>query len=330
MICPNCGAPLPDTARFCYSCGTPMPGAPPVPGAAPPPPPPPPPAGANRPTVADAGVKAFKCPSCGAPLDPSFGDMVVSCEYCGSSVSLGSQGWKAISKHSMLIAKVTNQPQLLEVVRKFVDTGFFHRKTFEESTVAEAKLSYVPFWLVPASATTNYTYQDVAVGVGSTVATIAASEVLGSAFGGRRGGFIPIVTGPTVNPTRQDTLSGSYEFPVIAVKSMTAYQPKDYQFRLTERTIFDKKQLPSDVPLLNGDVGEDVAQSAARAYVTQLQTEAAHKKHMMVSQLNCQVQVGEAELLHAPIYTYTLDRKGARSTILVDAHAAQVIRTLGP
>ncbi|HYK92646.1 MAG TPA: hypothetical protein VEY07_01215, partial [Thermoplasmata archaeon] len=79
---------------------------------------------------------------------------------------------------------------------------------------------------------------------------------------------------------------------------------------------------------LNGDVGEDVAQSAARSYVTQLQTEAAHKKHMMVSQLNCQVQVSEAELLHAPIYSYVLERKGVRTTVLVDAHAAQIIRTI--
>jgi Double zinc ribbon len=333
VICPNCGAPLPDTARFCYSCGTPMPGAPPVPGgmAAPPPPPPPPPEA--RKTVAPAGVQSLKCPSCGAPLQPTFGDMVVTCDYCGSSVSLGAAGWSAISKHSMLVARVMTSEQALDVVHKAVDTGFFHRKAFEESTVVEQKLSYIPFWIVPVTATTLYTYQDVAVGVGGTVATIAAAEVLGGALGGRRrGGFVPvpIMTGPPVNPTRQDTIAGTYEFPVVAVKAMSAYQPKDYKFRLEERTMFDRKQLPGDVPLLNGDVGEEVAQSAARAYVTQLQTEAAHKKHMMVSQVNCQVQVSDAELLHAPIFRYTLDRKGTRTMYLVDAHAGQLIRTVGP
>lgn len=328
MICPNCGAPLPDTARFCYSCGTPMKGAAPVPGGAPPPPPPPPPD--PRPTLAPAGVQALKCPSCGAPLSPTFGDMVVTCDYCGSSVSLGAAGWRAISKHSMLVAKVTDPATARAVVHRFVDTGFFHRNTFEESKVVEEKLAYVPFWVVPVSGTTNFTYQDIAVSVGSTVATIAAAEVLGGAIGGRRGGFmpVPIITGPTVNPMRQDLISGSYEFPVIAVKSMAAYQPKEYAFQLGDRTMFDKKQLPPNVSVLNGDVGEDAAQGAARAYVTQLQTEAAHKRHHMVSQLTCQLQVTEAELLHAPIYTYVLERKGVRTTVLVDAHAEQIIRTI--
>ena len=333
MICPNCGAPLPDTARFCYSCGTPMRGASPVPGTSAPPPPPPPPPPPDRPTVAPAGVQALKCPSCGAPLSPTFGDMVVTCDYCGSSVSLGAAGWRAISKHSMLIAKIVDPAGALDVVHKHVDTGFFHRKTFEESTVVEQKLTYVPFWIVPVSATTNFTYQDIAVSVGSTVATIAAAEVLGGAIGGRRGGGfmpIPIVTGPTVNPTRQDTVSGSYEFPVIAVKAMGAYQPKEYTFQLGDRTLFDKKQLPPNVTVLNGDVGEETAHGAARAFVTQLQTEEAHKRHHMVSQLNCQVQVNEAELLHAPIFTYTLERKGERTVYLVDAHARQLIRTIGP
>ncbi|HEV2316188.1 MAG TPA: zinc ribbon domain-containing protein [Thermoplasmata archaeon] len=329
MHCPQCGAELPPNARFCLSCGAQIPNMPGAPGGAPAPPPPPPVAA----PIAPPEAKELKCPACGAPIQPTFGDMVLSCEYCGASVSLGGAGWKAISKHTMLIAKVTEPNDALKVVHDSVDQGFFHRHAFEESKIVEQKLSYVPFWVVPASATTTYQYQDVAVGVGSTIGSIAAAEVLGSALsgGGRRGGFavIPVMAGPPVNPTRSETLSGTFEYPVVAVKGMTSYQPKDYQFAMDQRGIFDKKQIPAGAVVLNGDIGEDAAQHSAKSYVAQLQGEQAHKKHHMVSQLNTSVEISDGELLHVPIWYFMLEHKGQKSIVLVDAHAGRVIQTVG-
>ncbi|MCI4336867.1 MAG: zinc ribbon domain-containing protein [Thermoplasmata archaeon] len=335
MNCPNCGTALPANARFCFACGATISGAPSA-GTAPPPPPPPSSSGATparSATAGAAGATAFKCPNCGGPLAPIFGEMVITCDYCGSSVALGQGGWKEINKHTVLAPKVTTAAAALDVVHRFLDTGFFHRKAFEESTVIEQRLSFVPFWVVPVSATTNYVYTDVAVAAGSTIATVAAAELLGSALGGRRGGGfipIPVMMGSPVNSSRQDTIVGQYEFPVVAVKAMSSYQPKDYEFALADRTFFDKKVIPDGVSVLNGDLGEDAAQHSAKSFVTQLQTEAAHKKHTMVSKLQCTVDVGDPELLHVPIYYYILDRKGAKTTVLIDGHAAQVIRTVGP
>jgi hypothetical protein len=109
---------------------------------------------------------------------------------------------------------------------------------------------------------------------------------------------------------------------------MAAYQPKDYQFGLADRTFFDKKNIPNGTTILNGDLGEDAARHAAQAFVQQLQSEAAHKKHSMVSQLHTQVDISEGELLHVPIWYFQLDHKGAKTTILIDAHAGRVIRTV--
>jgi hypothetical protein len=321
MNCPNCGTSLPDGAKFCYSCGRALAGGPT--GAAPPPPPAAP--------AAPATPQTLNCPSCGAPLHPLFGEMVITCEYCGGSTSLSAGGWKEVDKHTMLTPAVTDPALALQAVKAALDVGFMHRKVFEESKIVEQKLSFVPFWVVPVSATTQYTYTDVAVGVGSTVGTIAAAELLGSALGGRRGGFmpVPILTGPTINPTRHDTISGQYEYPVVAVKGMSAYQPKDYEFALKERTFFDVKSIPKGSPVLNGDLGDDAAQHAAHAFVMQLQAEEAHKKHRMVSGLQTQVQVAPGELLHVPIWYFLLERAGQKSMLLVDAHAGKVIQTIG-
>ena len=320
MNCPKCGTSLPDGARFCYSCGSSLA------------PPPPPPAPAASPTVAPSGTQELKCPACGAPVHPTFGEMVITCEYCGGCVTLGGNGWKEISKHTMLPARVGSAADALQVVRASLDVGFFHKTVFEESKVVEQRLTFVPFWVMPVSASTSYVYQDVATSVGATVGTMVAAEVIGSALGGnRRGGFvpIPIMAGPVVNSNRQDSITGMYEFPVVAVKGMTQYQPKSYEFALRERSFFDKKQVPQGAPVLNGDLGEDAAQHAARSYVTQLQSDLAHQKHHMVSQIHTEVQVSEGELLHVPIWYFQLERKGQRMAILVDAYAGKIMQTVG-
>ncbi len=322
----KCGTSLPDDARFCAKCGTTVsaPGGASGSSGSPPPP------AAGGSTLGPAGTQELKCPACGAPVKPVFGDMVVSCEYCGASVTLGGQGWKAIQKHTMLPLKVADQAAALKVVQEFMDTGFMHHHVFEESKLSEAKLSYVPFWVLPVAASTTYQYQAMAASVGATVGTMAAAELLGGALGGRRGGMtvIPIMAGPVVNPTRSETISGQYEYPVIAVKSMSTYQPKDYQFSLTERALFDRKAIPDGTPILNGDLGEDAARTAANAYVQQLQSEAAHKKHSMVSQLQTKVDISEGELLHVPVWYFHLDRKGEKTIVLIDGHAGRVIRTV--
>jgi hypothetical protein len=329
IYCTKCGASLPDDAKFCAKCGQPT-AATGAPAAA---------AGggstlttASRggPTIAPAGVQELKCPACGAPIKPTFGDMVVSCEYCGGSVTLGGEGWKAINKHTMLPLKFPDQAVALKAVRDSMDVGFMHRHDFEESKLGEASLSYVPFWVLPVSASTTYTYQDAAASIGATVGTMAAAELLGGALGGRGRNttVIPIMAGPVVNPTRSETISGQFEYPVIAVKAMAAYQPKDYRFSLTERSIFDRKLVPGGTQIMNGDLGEDSAHSAANAYVQQLQSEAAHKKHSMVQKLETKVDISEGELLHVPIWSFQFDRKGQRLVALVDAHAGRVIRTM--
>ena len=331
IYCVKCGTGLPDDARFCAKCGTPVGGgaaggAPPggAPAAAP----------AGSPTLAPAGAQELKCPACGAPIHPVFGEMVITCDYCGGSVTLGGQGWKEINKHTMLGLKVADRAAALKVIHDWMDhQGFMHRHDFEESKVVEEHLSYVPFWVLPTSATTTYQYQAVATSVGATVGTIAAGALLGNALGGRRGGgvaVVPIFAGPVVNPNRSETVSGQFEYPVVAVKAMSAYQPKDYQFSLGERGLFDKKQIPQGTPILNGDLGEDAAQHAAKAYVQALQSDIVHKKHSMVSNLKTEVEVTEGELLHVPVWYFSFEHKGQRTVHLVDGHAGRLIQTQGP
>src|SRR5260370_32042856 len=46
----------------------------------------------------------------------------------------------------------------------------------------------------------------------------------------------------------------NYNFPIIALKALTQYQPRDYQFAIEGRTLFDISQYPKGIKVLNGDI----------------------------------------------------------------------------
>jgi hypothetical protein len=332
MQCPRCGTPLPNNAKFCFGCGSPIGGMPPppppgapygYPGApgygAPPPPPPPPPAAAP---AAPTAPKDLKCPSCGAPLQPEFGDAVLTCQYCGGTVSLAGTGWKTVNRHTMLLPQLNDPDAALKIVKSVMNTGMFHGSRFEDSKVSQQKLQLVPYWIVPSSATTNFTYQDMVTAGVATAGSAAIGSLVGNLFGG---GGSTFVSQPSVNATRQDQVTGSYQFPIVAVKGYQQYQPRNYQFNLDTRQLYKKDDVPAGLAVLNGDLGEDAAQQAARALVTQLQADLAHKKHRMVNALQTQVEVGDPELVHVPIWYFTMDHKGQQFVVLVDANSSRVM-----
>jgi ribosomal protein L37AE/L43A len=280
-------------------------------GTAPPPAPP----------AAPTAPQELKCPSCGAPLQPGIGDAVLTCQYCGGTVSIGGAGWKPVTQHSMLMPQLVNQEEALKVVKASMDKGFFHGHRFEDSQLVAAKFVYAPYWIVPSAATTRFSYQESMPG--GPVGTMSAASFIGNAM--NRGGgneFVPMGGG---HQTLQDQTSGNYQFPVVAVKGYNEYQPKSYQFNLQERQPFKKESLPGGATVLNGDVGEQEAQQAARAYVAEMQAEEVRRRHFNVTGVQSQVDVGEPELLHAPIWYFHLTHKGKPAVLLVDANASRVM-----
>jgi len=78
--------------------------------------------------------------------------MIITCEYCGASITLGSLGWSNIKKQTMLALKVRTADDATQLVRSMMDRGLLHRHLQESSTLEEMNLSIVPYWLVGVSA----------------------------------------------------------------------------------------------------------------------------------------------------------------------------------
>ncbi len=328
MYCHKCGTQLPDDAVFCIKCGASVVATQPKQAVA-----------SEGPVLAPLGVSSLKCPHCGAPISPKFGEMVITCEYCGTGVTLGNEGWTGIRKQTMLPVKFIEKEGIIAEMRGLMDRGLLHRHLQEDSTLEEMNLSLVPYWLVSASAKTSVVASDVAVQAGEIATTAALFGAMGG-FGGRRGGGVagPILAGAVLGSVMGSSQGGarkSYEMgdnyyvPVVALKALTEYQPKNYQFNLDGRTFFDVSKIPKDIKILNGDVGDEAAVYQAKALVTQLQSDKAHAQYHMIQQLHTDVDVADVELLHAPTWFARYDHKGNKIVLVIDANSGGVINSIG-
>ena len=354
MYCHNCGAELSDDAAFCTKCGTST-GLNVVK----------PTSTSTGPILAPSGVQSLKCPSCGAPIAPKFGEMVITCEYCGTGVTLGSQGWTNIQKQTMLALKVATEDQVNKIIVPMMDKGLLHRHLHEDSKQEEMSLTFVPYWIVSVSARTSVVATDETAQIAQTATTAALMGVIfggmGGGFGGgggRRGGFggrrafeggsgagnpfagilglkrIRIMVwgmgmgygGGNRNAQQMDE---NYNFPVIALKALTDFQPREYQFNLEGRELFDISKLPKGVKILNGDISEDVAKSQAKTLVDQLQSQKAHAKYHMIQSIHTDSDVGDVELLHVPVWFSKFDHKGNKIVLVIDANSGSVINSFG-
>ncbi|MGB6463494.1 MAG: zinc ribbon domain-containing protein [Nitrosotalea sp.] len=337
----KCDTQLPDDATFCMKCGSKQQSqvsqAPQTTQ----------PAQATT-SQTQSEVKEIKCPSCGAPIAPKFGEMVITCEYCGSSVTLENSGWKNIAKHTMLPITITDKDDITERLHKMMDKGLLHRHLQETSTLEEINLSMVPYWIIPVTARTNLVAIDIAAEVGSIATTAALFGVMGGAmggggFGGRRGGMgVGMMDGMmmgsmlggggmmgSANTKKAYTVDANYNCPVIALKALTMYQPHDYEFALDGRIDFEPKKIPKSVKVLNGDVNEDSAKNQAKTIADQLQSEKAHSKYHMIQQMQTEEDVASGELLHAPIWFAKYDHKGKKIILVIDANSGAAINSIG-
>jgi len=295
----------------------------------------------STPVIASLEAKSLRCPHCGAPITPKFGEMIISCEYCGTAVMLGSEGWRGVHKQSMLPLKLEEQNKVSAEIRSLMDRGFLHRHLYEDSKLEELNLSYVPYWIVSVSARTSIVASDVAVQVGEIATTAALFGVMGSAMSGRRrgvgiagpllaGAMLGTMMGPgQAGAQRAYQMSNNYNLAIVAVKAFNEYQPKSYQFNLHERMLFDVSKIPKGVKILNGDVGEEAAKYQAKALADQLQSEKAHAQYHMIQQLKTDIDTTETELLYVPIWFAQYDHKGNKIILVIDGNSSGVINSIG-
>ncbi len=91
------------------------------------------------------GIEAFKCSNCDAPLAVSPDDAVITCNFCGNTVTVEGQ---KVSKHFVLTPTI-GSGEVQDKVRKWVGRG-------GKARVTEAQLRFVPYWVESMNAATRF------------------------------------------------------------------------------------------------------------------------------------------------------------------------------
>jgi DNA-directed RNA polymerase subunit RPC12/RpoP len=303
MYCRKCGAQIPDDSEFCPKCGAPQNDS------------------VSRVNVTSSAgteseeiLKEMKCPNCGAPLNPAAGEAMVVCQYCGTSISLGSNGWSKVRKHFILDVKVDMKENAEKIARDFLDSSILHRHLFEKSTLQKLELSFIPYWIIEAGYSAQYKFKKEQAQPGGFV---------GMGFGGR-GGF----AGPTVNfqtVIESGTDVNEVKYPVIAVENMNQYQPPDYVFDLSNEREIQPKDMSGPVKLMNGTIGEEKARLDGKIRIQQWEIRRLQKRVHGFLSAEVNVDIASMYLAHIPVWTLSFQHKNDTIFLLIDGHNGRVM-----
>ncbi|HEX4920663.1 MAG TPA: hypothetical protein VFV92_07975, partial [Candidatus Bathyarchaeia archaeon] len=100
-------------------------------------------------------VSEIKCPNCGAQLNVSPGELVATCRYCGYTSVLGASTPFQL-EHSLILNNF-DQNRVIQDLQNWMRSGFMKPGDLaKKSKVTMLELRYLPFWLVPLTATSVY------------------------------------------------------------------------------------------------------------------------------------------------------------------------------
>jgi len=306
---------------------TPTPPAPTAPAVptVPPQPAPQPPVPVQKP----AQPPPTNCTNCGAPLSVTQEDLVVTCRYCGFTMTVATR--EEIKRHSMLENRLFAQ-QAVEAAQKYMDKGIFRAGVSKDASIANVKLRYVPFWVCSANANTF-------------IRGIAGSGIMGEihqaeeavtdkrSSGLKKFGKLVLAGAKAYAETQQKdrrpqnvsySFSNNYIWPTLARQTMIS-EINFYDVPAARKIPFDVGKIPPDAEFLNIELNEEEAKAKVKSEVEAKERLIASGKVDTLETCNANVVLGEAELVHAPVWFVHYTLKGENYVIAVDGCEGKVL-----
>jgi len=100
-------------------------------------------------------VQEIRCSNCGAPITFNPGEIIATCRYC-SFTQVIETGQAFVFEHSLIVNEYKLE-QVDDLVRNWMRGGFIKPGDLARaSKIAEKNLMYLPFWVIPITATSEY------------------------------------------------------------------------------------------------------------------------------------------------------------------------------
>jgi len=269
------------------------------------------------------------CTKCGAPVNPSQEDLIITCRYCGYTTSVATQD--EIKQHSMLENRLLTQ-QAVEAAQKYMDKGLFRSGVSKNAQIGNAKLRYIPFWVFPANTTTQL---NGVTGQGISGELHQAQEALSDKKASKLSKFGKLmIAGASAYAEMQQkdrkprnvalSFSNYYIWPMLARKTMIS-EINFYDVPAAKKIPFDVGRIPSDAEFLNTEFNEEEARGRVKPEVEAKERLIASGKVDTLQSCSTNVTIGNGELVHAPVWFVQYSSGGDNYVILVDGCEGKVL-----
>lgn len=236
-------------------------------------------------------VQEIRCSNCGAPISFRPGEIIATCRYCGFTCVIET-GKPFTLEHSMMLNEY-NPDQAEELIRNWMRSGFLKPGDLAKSSrVAERSLVYLPFWVVPATATSKYK------------------------------GIFERVAPPVVKEGR---IEKRYEWLVLARKGAD-FPTREYDIPLEGKIPYDFRKIEGFAKTLNSEMAREEAVGLARQQIGDHHEFLAKQEVDKIIEIKSEFSIGDAVYLHAPVWFVVYEYKGERYNILLDGATGTVIK----
>jgi hypothetical protein len=236
-------------------------------------------------------VQEIRCSNCGAPISFRPGEIIATCRYCGFTCVIET-GKPFTLEHSMMLNEY-NPDQAEELIRNWMRSGFLKPGDLAKSSrVAERSLVYLPFWVVPATATSKYK------------------------------GIFERVAPPVVKEGR---IEKRYDWLVLARKAAD-FPTREYDIPLEGKIPYDFRKIEGFAKTLNSEMAREEAVGLARQQIGDHHEFLARQEVDKIIEIKSEFSIGDAVYLHAPVWFVVYEYKGERYNILLDGATGTVIK----
>ena len=236
-------------------------------------------------------IQEIRCSHCGAPVTFNPGEIIVTCRYCGFT-SVIETGKPFTLEHSMFLNEY-DLTQVEDFVRDWMRSGFLKPGDLaRRSKILEKSLMYLPFWVVPVTATSRY-----------------------------KGVFERLM--PPV--TKEGKIEKKYDWLVLARKAAT-FPTREYDVPLEGKVPYDFRKIERFAKVLNSEIDEYEAVELAKQQVESHHQFLAQQDVDKVIEMKTDLSVGDSVYLHAPIWFIVYEYKGERYNIIADGATGMIIK----
>ncbi|MEA2089476.1 MAG: zinc ribbon domain-containing protein [Thermoproteota archaeon] len=236
-------------------------------------------------------VQEIRCSNCGAPISFKPGEIIATCAYCGYTCVIET-GKAFTLEHSMMLNKY--DPAKVEgPIRQWMRSGFLKPGDLAgASKILEKNLTYLPFWIVPVAAKSEYK------------------------------GVFERISPPVV---KEGKIEKKYDWLILARKA-AEFPTREYDVPLKGKVEYDFRKIEGFAKVLNSEIDEREAVELARQQILSHHEFLAKQDVDKIIEMKNDFDVGDAVYLHAPIWFITYEYKDERYSIILDGATGNTIK----